>query len=52
MSEHELFLTRRAYQSRINHSRFRRKNLMAEKAERRMKRFRIYVLGNQKFLMK
>lgn len=42
MSEHEIFLARRSYQSRVNHTRFRRKNLHAEKAKRRLDNIRIH----------
>lgn len=34
MSEHELFMARRGHESRIWHTRFRRKNLKAEKKRR------------------
>ena len=52
MSEHEIFLARRGYQSRVNHTRFRRKNLLAEKAERRLKQFRTGYLRTGKILVK
>lgn len=42
MSEHEIFMARRNYQSRINHARFRRRNLQAEKAKRRLDNIRIH----------
>lgn len=34
MSEHELFMARRSHESRVWHTRFRRKNLWAEKKKR------------------
>lgn len=34
MSEHELFMARRSHESRVWHTRFRRKSLWAEKKRR------------------
>lgn len=34
MSEHELFLARKSHESRVYHTRFRRRNLKAEKQRR------------------
>lgn len=42
MTEHEIFIARRQYQSRVNHTRFRRKHMKAEKAERRIKKLRVF----------
>lgn len=44
MTEHELFIARKAYQSRINHTRFRRRNLKAEKLRRKINNIRIHFI--------
>lgn len=42
MNEHEIYMAQRAYQSRVNHTRFRRKHMHIEKAERRIKNLRVH----------
>lgn len=50
MTEHEIFMARRQDISRTNHGIFRRKHLLAEKAERRITHMRNHFLRTGELL--